>query len=1284
MFQNFKLAIGFLIALHITLSANSIDADIRSQSTVNLVKGSKTTNIPYGYFVSDFGKSSIKGFDKIDLSNYPDKHLLVGYGVYDINEENCRYLDVPSNKTFDTDFSYRTIIGKNTYGVSRKKYSYSKCLSKVAQYSGFVFTPKDLLEYNNVAYSLKIDKQDVWVGYSRKDCSKNYLNDEGFEQSFENFFHKDERCDESKRFTVKPSSVSSWFRRDSSESHYCVIKINSPDYLRPIKFCLPWWRVERQWHRDENDDKFEYNGKMYDFKYMQYIIDYTKDKTICTKKVVDQNAPSIPERFKQTCQSYSYYKESPECARDISLPICKINQCKGAVMNTCLKVSSFSPSPKDYAIGYIKDENGDTKKVKMKDKIVIHIYDCPVLSVSAKTCLKKERVSVFPVECGNYCHDFISCLQDNNTTVQDNNTTVQENNTTSKTEQCFKKFPCEKTYGSTDSIVFDKNGEAVGLRGVCKDGVTEKIAPIEKKSTTKTVCSEYNMIEKKTTLEKSCISEATSSLKTVPTSITGKDIYAKNERCIRINNEEEARPPIHPVFKYKTKNFFKIEIVKALIDGNETRFDTNSSDIVTELSSSLKLKHFDSNYPRKIDTTVMDSTLAKCEEILPSSNLEKREYLLSNSYPNSKLSLVGFLKTTSAPNINKCPIGYKVAHDRCERVVVACNGAYDSLKDSCKGSFSCSSPDLRQANTCYQSYSFSYPIIGVVSAKENIADISSATGLQKTTKGVLFSDYEFASLGITENELKTLFFVGGDLIIGDMFDSIKRTSSEVLNVFTSNSKTSSECDTIAKCLSGEVSVNNSKCHIKISNLKEAGEQPSKVAKYKAPVPLKLPLGEGSIVANFNGIHDIYSIQEYTNGDFGYFSNYESAIPENNIVTVNDREIFPIINNDYVVSSINFDYDIVTTTQITKHRSPDQYAGYNSGYTPSYLFKYEPSANGLATAIGDNATTETVLGFATLGLSEIVMLFGHKESFGWYKSHYTVSKNINSIRYVQNVYNYDARIIKNAKLLYAQKDVFTGTLKKNDFLMMRDNIKAQKKSDLQLQGYTGTSFTKMTSLNAETLVPSWNGNIHWYDRSKKSTKTESSIGSMNITKKLSTIYMGATNTISIVVPYSGDYEVVAYDKYNDILSSKVILNENFISGNSDNGSTTEKYAQVQFATANNFNIAIGQDNHKIDGSCLISNYVEWGGGVSGIYYEEGVPDLNNLCKKSTDEYVKSHSATKITVRATNSPVLFEIKLKKPLPFPNRVMLVNFMHLENRKYECFTKIDTCSVASSKSNK
>lgn len=229
MLQNFRAIILLFIVTSLFSNDTDIDQYIRSGGSVDLTQGTKVTNMPYGYFIGQFGKSSIKGYDKINLSSYDDKKLLIGFGVYDIKEENCRYLDIPSNSTFDIAFDKRFTIGNDTYGLSRDKVTYSQCLSKAAQYSGFIFTPRDISEMSTVLRYFGHDK-DMWMGYSKENCDSQYKNDENFEQSYENFMYPAEICTDTNRFTYSPLNTSQWLRVDQVDEYYCPIKINSPDY----------------------------------------------------------------------------------------------------------------------------------------------------------------------------------------------------------------------------------------------------------------------------------------------------------------------------------------------------------------------------------------------------------------------------------------------------------------------------------------------------------------------------------------------------------------------------------------------------------------------------------------------------------------------------------------------------------------------------------------------------------------------------------------------------------------------------------------------------------------------------------------------------------------------------------------------------------------------------------------------------------------------------------------------------------------------------------------------
>lgn len=313
---------------------------------------------------------------------------------------------------------------------------------------------------------------------------------------------------------------------------------------------------------------------------------------------------------------------------------------------------------------------------------------------------------------------------------------------------------------------------------------------------------------------------------------------------------------------------------------------------------------------------------------------------------------------------------------------------------------------------------------------------------------------------------------------------------------------------------------------------------------------------------------------------------------------------------------------------------------------------------------------------------VVGLFSGTKYWGWYNASYKLYQPFTAnTKYVQNVYGYDTRINKISYLLLDEQDFKTGTRERNEYQRVkRASIDYKHQKFLDMGFSIQTVFEYMTSA-VETQSLNWEG-FYWWEASAKETNTlaRSAIGN-ELSKPVNTIYMGAVNMLSIIVPYRGEYEVIAYDVGGNLLARQTVQEQNFLSNlRTTSNNLAQTYAKIQFATSPDFNIAGGQDSSLSNGSCLASDFAEWGGGVSGVYYEQGVPDLgqgNNDCLKSNDGYVKEHSATKITLREVNSDQVFNIDLIKPMPFANRIVLVNLMHQEQRKYLCYDEIIPCDI-------
>jgi len=175
----------------------------------------------------------------------------------------------------------------------------------------------------------------------------------------------------------------------------------------------------------------------------------------------------------------------------------------------------------------------------------------------------------------------------------------------------------------------------------------------------------------------------------------------------------------------------------------------------------------------------------------------------------------------------------------------------------------------------------------------------------------------------------------------------------------------------------------------------------------------------------------------------------------------------------------------------------------------------------------------------------------------------------------------------------------------------------------------------------------------------------------VKKLTASYYMGAVNSLVIVVPYLGDYKIQAYDKYDNLLAERIIHESDF------GGITTAgalKYSQVNFGQVMGLADGILEgDNNR---ACRNDRAVEWGGGVSGVFYESQRTDFSRECQKSNDKYVLEHSMTKIVVIPLNSnDQKYTYNLSAPMPYPNRIWIETLDKKEERNYICYEDFGEC---------
>ena len=538
MLQNTLLTLFFLTSLF---------ASSAQQRSVEVLDGNKISNLPYGYYLPQFQKSTIKLFDKLNFSSYGDKQIYIGFGVFDREDNNCKYIDAGNNKeNFELDFEKIIALEDKTFAISRNRMSFNACKTRVNSYSGYVATPSSA-SINSSLLNTHYKSRDTWIGYVRTDCFSDYINQKGITQQFDMIAFDKDKCNDQKLHLYSPEDTSLWYEASESELHYCMIEIASPDFERPLKVCAPWWRVESQFAFADDNESLMYDGKYIDVTALG-IEAFPIELSVCSVYADYLTTLSNEYTREVECSEYFDRTASSVCPNELLQEVCKVDECEGYIKNSCILQSSNEPI-KDYELGYVL-VNGAEKKVKMKDKIVIKTYHCPYSPPSLSECLEKSVASIYPVECpGSDCAGLKECLIDD-------------------LDNCFSTYTCERIYGSTDNPVV-VSGELVGLQGVCSDGtvITSHVDILERENSECLEREEYNETNQTTV---PCESEDQKSTYEVIGSITKPDIYESDESCIRTNNLAEARPAETIEIAYKNKTFFKSVFVKSYIDGNQT------------------------------------------------------------------------------------------------------------------------------------------------------------------------------------------------------------------------------------------------------------------------------------------------------------------------------------------------------------------------------------------------------------------------------------------------------------------------------------------------------------------------------------------------------------------------------------------------------------------------------------------------------------------------------------------------------------------------------------------
>lgn len=1289
--KTFKLIISSIVSFNlIVLPAFANSGIAIEERTIDKIdtflKKGTPSDIPFIDYVEDFVSDSSQPLKRFDLSEYTGKKIFVGYGVYDSEQNFCKYMEMPGMPKVEDHFIKTATFNKRSYGLSSAAMSYNQCVSLAAKFNGTPAIITSSAENNFISSTFRENSGNVgnsrWVGAARPNCSQEYQTAEGNKLKFFNWSSTSEigsECNES-TLNIIQNQYGTWNKKQGNSithqggSIKCLVEVDSEEISRPVKICAPWWRIEREYKKD-TETVF---GGVDIYKINQ--ADIPDQFTVCTKyeKKAMNNTASQPYRD-VTCTSYYDSVIAPECLKNPNQKICYVDECAGYIKNACRLKDTIEPYK-----NYTKAETiqAATNIVqKGKTGIRTHIYSCPPSLPSLNSCQEQSSVIIFPKECpSSDCAGYSQCIQ--------NSASIAEKNA------CSSKHVCEKIYGNPDNVEYDVDGRLKFLKNTCSDGtVLEFIPSIQRKDSKKCMEYEYYTIEEE--VSQKCVLDRPFNDYTVDTSLTEIDIYMNNPNCVRMNNVKDARPTVQININSKNFGYAQTSLKKAYIDG------TDGEKAYIGAGDSLFFQGAtDPSDPSRGAPSTPQEAKAALSGI---GNTNTETFNCSEFYSTS----------FSTPPVNTGSTTFPDEEDG--EVEGDMNGV------SQKPFFTDIQKFLKPETVEAPSLTVSPKFI----AQENdnklyiqFTGVNNATQCNnlQTKKGGTSNNYQTVSkvckVFVSSSALNAYNYIEG---IG-AYDGFEHENYIIRTKASINEK---DCKTKAYCLDGKYNNNSynnsaiSQCEVNFGENYEFIEETEPfdwidiIPGDKQTDTNCMPLSTNhNYLSQLDGTSDIFAVQEITGGnyeDFGYFSNYNTHPYLSNVISINGKEIYPLksipIIDDPLIYSGKFLQISITT------KKPNYTAGAIGGVaagaaTAAYI---AGSAAIAAAAAGTSAMAAAGAAFTMGPIGWIVaiviivfvlvtMIFGKKTKLNEQHIDWVIYKLIPVSRYInsqadawQNESNktekyrsyhnkYDHRkeptvVGNNVKVIYASVKGFTGTMKPSKFKETLNNMYHGKLILLTCMGWMKSDVDLLTHPVEQSILVSYPKCKTLSFSCNKKNKENFTKKKDPFYKKMNNSYIAAVNGVSIVVPYLGDYELKAYNKEDNLLSTITIKESEFM----ETTANVAKYAQVMFGLG--MGLADGINEGAENNACRWDLMTEWGGGVSGIYYENNTTGNHSGCQKSHDGYVRENSAMKITVKPLAGDREFVIDLDKRLPFPNRVFLVTMNEKEVREYRCYDDFGNC---------
>lgn len=1265
-----------LVFTNTAQAITGIDSQERTNDiSIDMIKSSEPSDLPVAGFSDFFDKENIHLIKNFDLSAYTGKKVFVGYGVYDNDEDNCKFVEQPgvTKSDYDSNFAFSHKFNQNSYAISMSRMTYSECQAMGDKFGGYPVVVDSSAESMFLGSNFSGEEvnsssvEHIWIGADKSSCSEiNYTNELNRTQHFENFSDEDKlaTCDSS-RLNLRLNENGQFKRVSQYTPNYCVIEFEGYDMYKPLKICASWWKVLRDYPNT--------SPGLYDNNVLKSInqADIPTQMVICSKYEADEIATAIEDSNTRIAHCTEYYSATilPECVLDMYQEQCKVNECGGYIENACRLVDE-----KTVGKGYVKGEvlkNGVITETKVKDKVVTKEYECPPSTYSNDLCLEQAAVVVYPQECPNsQCDALKECVLAAGSDLDDLNT-------------CYDTYTCIKITGGRDypPKLNATTGEVEALYAKCPDAPTSDGSvlefPVSIEEKISKTCLEYELIETTEEIKQNCILERPYQDHVVDMSITEVDDYQNNPNCVRMDTVKESLTMEDINLKIETKGWFRHKATKVNLDGTEETIYSGGVDDYSVGSAMPEMFSSDISEPQ-VSVSVNEVSSATlnidCSAFDPTGS-GAAWYTKNVNVFNDFTNINGTHTTDPAFSV--------VDYSGTKGDILIPDSFVDSESD-------CAS---YAANHNFDSYLNSYTysknvVTGVDYCTLHLNKIGADSEMSKITSyGTDLIKYDFKTNMTGRECMEKAFCLDGYYNESD-FASLDSTG--MCSVTSGDGMPSSYYD-----------------YFEEEAMDEAGITPSAPAEGATKEECTPVSKIENATSKLDGVQSIFFFEDYLTGGFGYYSNYNSWDPMSNSVMISTSEhtdsTLPMQQMSKITDYVQ--YHAILEHESHKSKKPDitqsMFGGMVAGMAAYYILEFA-------------ASTGIIIG---LLIFIILLLLAKSKNMDRQYTEYHLYKDIPLDLYYEG--EYEVRYKDSAakvdgerslhtdpsgykRLTYQHIKTDTGRYEPSKFLEVLKEIYTHKESTLVCQGFEQSEVSRVTHPDELSINYGYPG-CKWYnpwcekmDLHKKEVVSNNLIYSENVVsplvpevygvaegvtpdpvtniakmnKVMSTVYLGATNTLVVLVPYVGDYKLEAYNKYDTLLSSRTI-HENSFAGVTDPDML--KYAQVNFGLS--MNLAPGITAGENTDACIKDRAVEWGGGVSGVFNEAQRTDLSNFCQKSNDDYVKDQAMTKITVQPLNMDTAFEYELKAPMPFPNRVWIATLDEREIRNYRCYGDFGEC---------